>query len=176
MRQARVAWRWLLAIVVHVVVLVIILQLSDKFYDGTVKALAEGMLPQGVRLQDWIGYWDSGWKQAIKTFVIFAAAISFGVYFLWNIIFAIPSVVFKGGSMAKKLFIPAVLLVLLGEVGLGLLYHPAMAIDGFTGVVSLFVGSTVFYLSGVAFIIPFLVSLIVCSPYCIASFKNWFRS
>jgi hypothetical protein len=176
MRQSRVAWRWLIAIVVHVLVLVIILQLSNRFYNGAVKPLAEGMLPQGIRLQDWLGYWELSWNHASKMFAIFAAAISFGVYILWNIIFAIPSIVYKGSRMAKVLFVPAVLVVILGEIGLGLLYHPAMAIEGFTGAVPLFIGNIIFYLSGVAFIIPFLVSLILCSPYCIASFKNWFSS
>ena len=175
MRQTRIVWRWLIAIVIHVAVLVVLLQVSNRFYE-TVKGIAESTIPQGIRLQDWLGYWESSWAQAIKTFMIFATAISFGVFVIWNIVFAIPGVVFKGGRAAKMLFFPAILLVLAGEAALGLFYQPAMAIEGFSGTVNLFVGNTVFYLSGIAFVIPFVLSLAICSPYCIASFKNWFRS
>jgi hypothetical protein len=176
MRQTRIVWRWLIAIALHVIFLAVFFQLSQMFYDGSVKAIAEATVPQGIRVQDWIGYWDSGWAQAIKQFMIFAAVISFGVFIIWNVIFAIPGVVYKGGKMAKILFFPALILVLAGEVVLGLLYHPVMAIEGFTGTVDLFVGNMVFYLGGIAYIVPFFLSLAFCSPFCIASFKNWFRS
>jgi hypothetical protein len=108
--------------------------------------------------------------------MLVSIAISLGVFILWNIIFAIPSVVYKGSKMAKFLFFPAVLLVLAGETLWGLLYHPVMAIEGFSGTVNLFVGNTVFYISGILYLIPFLFALAFCSPFCIASFKNWFRS
>jgi hypothetical protein len=175
MNQLRIVWRWALAVVFHLIVFVVLLQLSNVFYN-TVQSIAENTVPQGIRVQDWLGYWEFGWKQAIKMFMIIAVAISFGVFIVWNIIFAIPSVVYKGGKIAKVLFFPAVLLVLVGEALLGLLYHPAMSIEGFSGTVPLFVGNMAFYLSGMAYVIPFILSLALCSPYCIASFKNWFSS
>jgi hypothetical protein len=175
MGQIRIVWRWVLAVVFHLIILVALLQLSNVFYN-TVRDIAESTVPQGIRVQDWLGYWELGWKQAIKIFIIIAAAISFVVFIVWNVIFAIPSVVYKGGKIAKILFFPAVLLVLVGEVLLGLLYHPVMTIEGFSGTVPLFVGNIAFYLSVAAYIIPFLLSLAFCSPYCIASFKNWFSS
>jgi hypothetical protein len=175
MQQIRIVWRWALAIVFHVIVLFALLQVSNAFYNS-VKAIAETTVPQGIRVQDWLGYWDAGWSQAMKTFIIIAAAISLGAFLIWNVIFAIPGVVYKGGRVAKILFIPAIVLVIAGEVALGLVYQPAMSIQGFSGTVSLFVGNSAFYLCGVLFAIPFFLSLAFCSPYCIESFKNWFNS
>lgn len=176
MRQFRIIWRWALAVALHAIVLVVILQVAESFFSGTVKELAEGILPQGIRLQDWLSYWESGWKQAIRSFAIIAAAVPLVMFLVWNIIFAIPNVIYKANKMAKILFFPVLLVVLVGEICMGLFYNPAMAIEGFAGTVPLFIGSSVFYLIGVTYLVPFLLSLIFCSPYCIASFKNWFRS
>jgi hypothetical protein len=175
MAQIRFVWRWVLAAVFHLIVLVALLQLSNVFY-AAVQSIAENTVPQGVRVQDWLGYREFGWKQAVKTLIVVAAVISFSVFIVWNIVFAIPSVVYKGGKIAKILFFPAVLLTLIGEILWGLLYHPAMTIEGFTGTVPLFVGNIAFYLSGAAYIIAFVLSPVLCSPYCIASFRNRFSS
>jgi hypothetical protein len=183
MQNTRIVWRWLLAVVLHVIVLVALLQLANVFFDGTIKELAESRLPQGVRLNDWLAYWESGWGQAIRMFMAYCAGAAFIVFIVWNVIFAIPSVIYKGSRMAKFLFFPAVIIVLAAEVLLGLLYRPVMVIEesngstsSFIGTLDLFEGSTAFYLSGLAFLVPFILSLALCSPYCIKSFKNWFNS
>ena len=174
MQQTRIVWRWVLAALFHVALLMILLQVANGFFAGTVKPIAESSVPQGVRLADWLGYWEQGWVQAITLFMGISAGISFGVFAIWNIIFAIPNVIYRGGKVAKFLFFPTVLVVLAAELIFGLFYHPAMMIDG--QAISLFVGSTTFYLSGLLYIVPFFCSLAFCSPFCIKSFKNWFTS
>jgi hypothetical protein len=155
---------------------------AKVFFDGTIKELAESRLPQGVRLKDWLAYWESGWGQAIRIFMAYCAGAAFIVFIVWNVVFAIPSVIYKGSRMAKFLFFPAVIVVLVAEVSLGLLYRPVMTIESagaatsFEGVIDLFEGSAAFYLSGLAFLAPFILSLALCSPYCIKSFRNWFNS
>jgi hypothetical protein len=174
MQQTRIVWRWLLAAVIHVALLLILLQVANRFFSGTVTAIAENTVPQGVRLADWLGYWEQGWGQAILMFMGMCAGISFVIFIVWNIIFAIPNVIYRGGKAAKILFFPAILLVIAAELLFGLFYHPVMEIDG--QAISLFVGSTTFYLCGLLYVVPFLISLAFCSPYCIKSFKNWFTS
>jgi len=174
MQQTRIVWRWLLAAILHVILLFVLLQIANGFFAGTVKIIAGNSVPQGVRLADWIGYWEQGWIQVITMFMGICAGIAFGIFILWNIVFAIPTVIYRGGRTAKMLFFPAILTVLVAELIFGILYRPVMTIDGQD--ISLFVGSTTFYLSGLLYIVPFFLALAFCSPYCIKSFKNWFSS
>jgi hypothetical protein len=182
MENTRIVWRWLLALVLHVAVLFALLQLANIFYDGTVKELAESSLPQGVKLNEWMMFWEAGWSQTIKIFIAFCASAAFAVFIIWNIIFAIPSVIYNGSRMAKFLFFPAVIIVLAAEVLLGLFYRPIVTFESGSsaaehlGTMNLFVGDITFYLSGLLFLVPFILSLAFCSPYCIKSFKNWFNS
>jgi hypothetical protein len=175
MQNTRIVWRWLLAVILHVVVLFVLLQLANSYFDGTIKELAENSLPQGVKEKDWIANWESGWGQAIKMFLAYCAGAAFIVFILWNIIFAIPSVIYKGSKMAKTLFFPALVIVIAAEVAIGFLYRPVMIVEE-VGSIDLFQGGITFYLSGLIFIVPFIISLMFCSPYCIKSFKNWFNS
>jgi hypothetical protein len=167
-------WRWVLAAAFHVVTLIVILQLANSFFADTVKGIAENTLPEGIKMNDWLTYWDAGWGQAIQRYLILGAGVAFVVFIVWNIIFAIPSVLYKGGKMAKYLFFPFILIVLAGEFALSMLNNPVMDIDG--QIFSLFVGNMTFYLAILAYAAPFVLSLAICSPYAIKSFKNWFTS
>jgi hypothetical protein len=152
----------------------ILLKAANGFYSGTVQTIAEGDVPQGVRLAEWLGYWEYAWTQKITLFMGIGAGISFAVFIIWNIVFAIPNVIYRGGKAAKRLFFPMILIVIAIELFVGLSYHPVMVID--EQVISLFVGNNTFYLSGLLYIVPFFISLAFCSPFCIKSFKNWFTS
>jgi hypothetical protein len=157
MAQARMAWRWLLAVVFHAVVLIVLIRIGESFLAGGPD------MPRGVRVAEW--------AKQVQLFLISGFGIALGVFVAWNVLFAIPAIKINAQNHVRLMFPIAAAVGIVAEIADIALFLSGTRMGEWT---SMFSGSMMFYLSPLLYAVPLVASMLLLSPFVIMHSRNWY--
>jgi hypothetical protein len=154
--------RWLGAVIIHAITLFVLIRIGELFInDLTVKQFSSNYDFGGT-----FSKWKDAFALATTNYFFIACAVSVALFIIWHIIYAIPAININASRYVKRLFPVFVILFLAAELVLMIVFFNKENLP--SSILS-------FFFWAFAFAIPFIVSLLIASPYVIQSPSKWFR-
>jgi hypothetical protein len=154
--------RWLGAIVIHAITLFALIKIGEMFIgELTVRQFSSNYDFGGTFSQ-----WKDAFALATTNYFFIACGISVVLFIIWHILYAIPAININASRYVKGLLPMILILFLVAELVFMLIFVNQQNLP--SSLIS-------FFITAFIFVVPFIVSLLIASPYVIQSPSKWFR-